>query len=111
MAKWSELQAWLFPQRFFRENLKLGEGGEEGLDRAREVAGDRDIRIAGGAATIQEYLNAGPVEEFSIALAPVLLGAGIRLFDGVDTSGFALEPTRSEPSPRVTHLTYAVRRR
>ena len=32
MTKWSELQAWLFPQRWFRENLKLGEGGEEGID-------------------------------------------------------------------------------
>jgi dihydrofolate reductase len=177
MAQWMELQQWLFPLRFIRENLKLGEGGEEGrdndvareafertgasvmgkrmfdlgeqswpqeapfhtpvfvvthtrrdpwerpggttfhfvndgiehaLDQAREAAGDRDVRIAGGGATILEHLNAGLVDEFSIALSPVLLGAGTRLFDGVDASGVALEPVRSEPSSRVTHLTYAV---
>jgi dihydrofolate reductase len=130
--QWMELQQWIFPQRFFRENLKLGEGGEEGLDndiaretfertgtsvmgkrmfdageqawpeeapfhtpvfvvthdkrdpwerpggttfhfvndgiepaldQAREAAGDRDVRIAGGGATILEYLNAGLIDE------------------------------------------------
>ncbi|MEV8420118.1 dihydrofolate reductase family protein [Streptomyces niveus] len=178
--QWMELQGWIFPQRFFRENLKLGEGGEEGrdndiaretfertgasvmgkrmfdageqmwpesapfhtpvyvvthterdpwerlggttfhfvndgiesaLDQAREAAGDRDVRIAGGGATILQYLNAGLVDEFSIALSPVLFGGGIRLFDGVDASKIALEQVRSESSSRVTHLTYAVRRR
>jgi hypothetical protein len=128
MAQWMELQQWIFPQRFFREDLKLGEGGEEGrdneivretferagasvkgkrmfdlgekawpeeapfhtpvfvvthekrdlwerpdgttfhfvndgietaLDQARRAAGDRDVRIAGGGATILEYVNAG----------------------------------------------------
>ncbi|MYT69125.1 MULTISPECIES: dihydrofolate reductase family protein [unclassified Streptomyces] len=175
--QWMELQQWIFPQRHFRENLKLGEGGEEGrdndivretfertgasvmgknmfdagekmwpeeapfhtpvfvvthekrdpwerpggtvfrfvndgiesaLDQAREAAGDRDVRIAGGGATILEYLNAGLVDEFSIALSPVLFGSGIRLFEGVDASRIALEQIRSEPSPRATHLTYGV---
>lgn len=180
MGKWSQLHSWVFPLRFFRENLKLGEGGEEGLDndiaratyertgasimgkrmfeagelawpedapfhtpvfvvthtkreswkrlggttfhfvndgieaaldQAREAAGDRDVRIAGGAETILEYLNAGLIDEFSIALSPVLFGSGIRLFEGVDTGRVALEPLRAEPSPRVTHLRYAVRKR
>jgi dihydrofolate reductase len=48
----------------------------------RRRAGDRDVRIAGGGATILEYVNAGLVDEFSIALSPVLFGAGTRLFDG-----------------------------
>jgi dihydrofolate reductase len=178
--QWRELQQWVFPQRFFRENLKLGEGGEEGrdnailretfertgasvmgkrmfdagerawpeeapfhtpvfvvthekrdpwerpggttfhfvndgiepaLDRAREAAGDRDVRIAGGGATILEYLNAGRVDEFSLAVSPVLFGAGIRLFEGVDAGRVAVQPVRVEPSPRATHLTYAVRER
>src|SRR6201989_2868524 len=151
--KWMELQQWIFPQRFFRENLKLGEGGEEGrendvvrgtfertgasgmckrmlglaeqawpeeapchtpvfvvtheqrdpwersggttfhfvndgietaLDQAREAAGDRDVRIAGGGAALLEDANPGLIDEVSIALSPVLFGAGIRLFEGVD---------------------------
>jgi dihydrofolate reductase len=178
--QWVELQAWVFPQRFFRENLKLGGGGEEGrdndilretfertgasvmgkrmfdagermwpeeapfhtpvfvvthekrdpwerpggttfhfvddgigaaLDRAREAAGDRDVRISGGGETILAYLNAGLVDEFSIALSPVLFGSGIRLFEGVDVGRVALVPVGSEPSPRATHLTYTVRQR
>lgn len=178
--QWMELQGWVFPTRFFRENLGLGPGGEEGrdddvvratfartgasvmgrrmfdagermwpeeapfhtpvfvvthdrrdpwerpggttfhfvddgieaaLDRARAAAGDRDVRIAGGGETILQYLNAGLVDEFSVAVSPVLLGSGIRLFEGVDAERVALEPVRSESSPRVTHLTYAVRTR
>jgi dihydrofolate reductase len=78
------------------------------LDKARGAAGDRGVRIAGGGATILEHVNAGLVDEFSIALSPVLFGAGTRLFDGVDASRVALEPVRSESSSRVTHLTYLV---
>ena len=175
--QWMELQRWVFPTRFFRENLTIGKGGEEGrdndivretylrtgvsvmgkrmfdagermwpeeapfhtpvfvvthekrdpwerpggttfhfvnegielaLEQARDAAGDRDVRIAGGGETILEYVNAGLVDEFSIALSPVLFGSGIRLFEGVDAGRVALEPVRSEASSRVTHLTYAV---
>jgi dihydrofolate reductase len=178
--QWMELHQWIFPQRFTRENLKLGEGGEEGLDndvaratyertgasvmgkrmfdageqawpeeapfhtpvfvvthekrdpwerpggttfhfvndgieaalaQARDAAGDRDVRVAGGGETILEHVNAGLIDEFSIALSPVLFGTGVRLFEGVDAGRVALEPVRAEPSPRVTHLTYAVRER
>ncbi|WP_232660266.1 dihydrofolate reductase family protein [Pseudonocardia sp. TRM90224] len=179
-TKWSELQAWAFPQRFMRENLKIGEGGEEGvdndivraahertganvmgkrmfdagelawpdeapfhtpvfvvthterdpwerpggttfhfvndgieqaLDRAREAADDRDVRIAGGGAAVLQYLNAGLVDEFSITLSPVFFGAGTRLFEGVDADRIALEPVRTVSSPKVTHLTYTVQKR
>lgn len=175
--QWMELQQWAFPLRFFRENLKLGEGGEEGpdndfarethlrtgasimgkrmfeagehawpeeapfhtpvfvvthekrapwerpggttfhfvdagieaaLDQAREAAGARDVRIAGGGETILQYVNAGLVDEFTISLSPVLFGNGIRLFEGVDAARVALKPVRTEPTQRVTHLTYAV---
>jgi uncharacterized protein YndB with AHSA1/START domain/dihydrofolate reductase len=166
--QWMELQKWIFPLKFFRENLKLGRGGKEGpdndlvretfertgasimgkrmfdageamwpeeapfhtpvfvvthekrdpwerpggttfrfvndgieaaLDQARAAAGSRDVRIAGGADTIRQYLNAGLVDEFHIALSPVLFGDGIRLFDGVDA------PKLRAP---VTHLNYAL---
>jgi dihydrofolate reductase len=84
---------------------------EPALAQAREAAGDRDVRIAGGGRTILEYVNAGLIDEFSIALSPVLFGSGIRLFDGVDAGRVALSPVRAEPTERVTHLTYAVRER
>jgi dihydrofolate reductase len=181
MSQWAQLHQATFPQRFFRENLKLGKGGEEGVDndisqatfertgasvmgkrmfdagelswpeeapfhtpvfvvtntkrdawerpggttfhfvnddiataleQAREAAGDRDVRIAGGGTTILQFLNAGMVDEFMITLSPVLFGSGIRLFDGVNADRVGLEPVRVEPSPKgVTYLTYAVRNR
>lgn len=178
--QWMELQQWVFPQRFFRENLGLGQGGEEGrdndivratfertgasvmgkrmfeageeswpedppfhtpvfvvthekrdpwerlggttfyfvndgiesaLDQAREAAGDRDVRIAGGGEAIVEYVNAGLIDEFSIALSPVLFGSGVRLFESVDAARFALKPVTAESTLRVTHLTYTFRER
>jgi dihydrofolate reductase len=87
----------------------VNDGIEPALDQAREAAGDRDVRIAGGGATILEYVNAGLIDEFTIALSPMLFGSGIRLFEGVDAGRVALEPVRAEPTQRVTHLTYAVR--
>ena len=56
-------------------------------------------------------MNAGLIDEFTIALSPVLFGSGIRLFEGVDAARVALELIRAEPSPRATHVTYAVRER
>src|SRR6476661_7085537 len=89
----------------------VNDGIATALDQAREAAGDRDVRIAGGGETILESVNAGLIDEFSIALSPVLFGSGIRLFEGVDAGRVALEPVRAEPTQRVTHLTYAVRER
>ena len=178
--QWMELQRWAFRQRFLRQNLKLGKGGEEGrdndilreafertgasvmgkrmfdageqawpeeapfhtpvfvvtrekrdpwarpggttfhfvndgiesaLDQAREAAGERDVRIAGGGETIVQYLNAGLIDEFDVALSPVLFGSGIRLFDGVEASRVALRVVGAEPSPSTTHLSYTVQPR
>ena len=89
----------------------VDDGIESALAQAREAAGDRDVRIAGGGATILRFLDAGLVDEFSIAVSPVLFGSGIRLFEGVDARRVALEQVHAESSERVTHLTYAVRRR
>jgi dihydrofolate reductase len=178
LSQWMELQKWVSQQRFFRENLQLGEGGETGQDnrileetfnrtgvnimgkrmfeggerfwpeeapfhtpvfvlthqvrspwerpggttfhfvndgiesalrQAREVAGGKDIRIAGGAHAIVQYLNAGLVDEFSIALAPVFFGEGVRLFDGIDRRKVSPEIVEAIHSPLVTHLRYAVK--
>jgi dihydrofolate reductase len=178
-AQWGQLQSWMFKQRFFRENLNLGAGGNEGRDnaiaeetfrrtgasimgkrmfelgeigwpeeapfhtpvyvlthevrepwprpggttfhfvddgiesalaQARDAAGDRDVRIAGGGDTILQYLKAGLIEEFTIALAPVFFGSGVSLFDGIDADGLAAEQVHVEPSSPITHLTYALAR-
>jgi dihydrofolate reductase len=178
-AQWSKLQSWIFPQRYFRERLKLGDGGETGTDnqivehtfertgvsimgkrmfelgeamwpeeapfhtpvfvrtsqvrepwvrpggttfyfvndgiesalrQARAVAGDRDIRIAGGADVIQQYLRAGLVDEFALAISPVMFGGGRRLFEAISRD-LGVELVETIASPRVTHVRYAVRER
>jgi dihydrofolate reductase len=80
------------------------------LARARTAAGGRDIRIGGGADLIQQYLNAGLVDEFTISIAPVILGDGTRLFDFIKFGQIGLEVIDTIPSPRATHLGYAVSR-
>lgn len=174
-AKWGALMAWALDQRYLREKLKFGEGGETGpvndlvrqtfersgahimgrrmfdggelgwpeeapfhtpvfvlthqprepwvrpggtvfhfvtegaqaaLDQARQAAGSRDIRISGGADTIQQYLNLGVVDELEIALAPVLFGGGRRLFEQLaePLPGFRIE--RVLHHAKATHLKY-----
>jgi dihydrofolate reductase len=89
----------------------VNDGIERALERARAAAGDRDIRIAGGAEVIQQYLNAGLVDEFDIGLSPMFLGNGTKLFDGIDASKLGLEIVDTTPTALVTHLRYAVSRR
>lgn len=82
------------------------DGIEAALARAREAAGDADVAIAGGAATINQYLSAGLIDELRLHVAPMLLGAGERLFDGV--GDLNLERLATSGSALVTHLTYRV---
>src|SRR3981189_2418104 len=62
----------------------VSDGIEAALDRAFEAAGGRDVRLGGGAATIQQYLRARLVDEMHLAIVPVLLGRGERLFDNLE---------------------------
>ena len=82
---------------------------DEAIGRARGAAGDQDVQIMGGADVIRQALAAGHVDELSITIAPVILGAGKRLFDGFDSS-IDLEHLRTLQSPLATHITYRVRR-
>ena len=82
------------------------DGIEAALARAREAAGDADVAIAGGAATINQYLSAGLIDELRLHVAPMLLGGGARLFDGV--GDLNLERLDTGGSALVTHLTYRV---
>ena len=175
LSLWSQLQQWVEQQQFFRENLKLGPGGETGpvndmirktteriganimgkrmfeqgerswpenapfhtpvyvlthekrepwvrpggttfyfvndgpeaaLELARKSAGGRDIRIAGGANVIQQYLNMRVIDELEIALAPVLFTRGRRLFENLDDSVPQFRIDNVLASPTATHLRY-----
>ncbi|GGP24853.1 dihydrofolate reductase family protein [Silvimonas amylolytica] len=79
-------------------------GIHEALDRAREAAGDKDVRIGGGTATIQQYLRAGLIDELHIAIAPVLLGVGERLFEGLDMRALGYECVQSVGTEKATHV-------
>jgi dihydrofolate reductase len=174
LSLWSKLQSWVFQQKFFRENLKLGEGGETGRDnrmleetfkrtgvsimgkrmfeggerfwpeeapfhtpvfvlthqarkpwerhggttfhfvndgietalgQARKAAGNKDIRIAGGANVIQQYLNAGLVDEFTIHYSPAFFGGGERLFSGI-SKDVNVKIKEAFGSKEVTHVTF-----
>ncbi len=174
-AKWGAMMAWIINQQYFRENLKLGPGGETGpvndllrgtteriganimgkrmfdqgevawpeeapfhtpvyvlthekrepwvrpggttfyfvndgaegaLALAREFAGGSDIRIAGGADVVQQYLSMGAVDELEIALAPVLFGGGRRLFENIGEPQHQFRIDRILDGPHATHLRY-----
>lgn len=174
-AKWGALMGWVFDQQYFRDNLKLGPGGETGpvndmlrhtaertganimgkrmfdggergwpeeapfhtpvyvlthekrepwvrpggttfhfindgperaLELARKSAGGRDIRIAGGADVIQQYLNLGLIDELEIALVPVLFGGGRRLFENLHETLPSFRIDRVLDTPKATHLRY-----
>ena len=174
-AKWGALMGWILKQQYFRDNLKLGPGGETGpenemlrktteriganimgkrmfeqgerawpaeapfhtpvyvlthqkrepwvrpggttfyfvndgaesaLAQARDSAGDRDVRISGGADAVQQYLNMGVVDELEIALAPVLFSSGRRLFEKLDESVSQFRIDNVLDSPTATHLRY-----
>jgi dihydrofolate reductase len=78
-------------------------GPEEALERAREAAGDRNISIAGGATTINQYLAAGAIDELRLHVAPVVIDAGyVRVFDGVGPITWPSVSGRW--TPEVTHL-------
>lgn len=81
------------------------DGIESALEQARRAARGKDVALAGGAKAAQQYLKAGLVDEMLISQAPVLLGNGERLFEGVDDlHGLALVQTVAEPN--VTHLKF-----
>jgi dihydrofolate reductase len=84
------------------------DGIESALEQARAAAADRDIGLAGGADVVQQYLEAGLIDEMQLHVVPLFLGDGVRLFDGrLPDAPRALECTRVLESPTgVTHLQY-----
>lgn len=86
------------------------DGIEVALEQAIASAGGKDVSIAGGANAIQQYLNAGLLDELQIHVAPVLLGGGVRLFDDMQTAPFGLEFTNVIGSPSATHVRLRVQK-
>jgi dihydrofolate reductase len=83
------------------------DGIEAALERATAAADGRDIRLGGGAATIQQYLNAGLVDELNLVIVPILLGGGERLFDNLDGVPNGYECVQFAASPSVVHVRLA----
>jgi dihydrofolate reductase len=78
-------------------------GIHEALKQAREAARGMDVRIGGGPNTIKQYLRAGLIDELHLAIAPVLLGGGEHLFEGVDLRGLGYECIQFVASEKATH--------
>ena len=79
-------------------------GIDEALERAREAAGDKDIRIGGGTATIRQYLEARLIDEMHLAVAPTILGKGENLFEGLDFPELGYRVTFYQPGEAALHL-------
>jgi dihydrofolate reductase len=82
------------------------DGIHQALQRAKEAANGLDVRLGGGVATIQQYLRAGLIDELHIAVSPVLLGKGERLFDGVDMRALGYDVVQHVSSGKATHLVF-----
>ncbi len=80
------------------------EGTVVALERAREGAGGKDVRLGGGVNVIQQYLRQRLIDEMHVAISPVLLGAGERLFDRINLPALGYTCTKHVASARATHV-------
>lgn len=84
------------------------EGLAPALENARQAAAGKNVIVMGGADVLRQCLDAGVVDEFTLTIAPVLLGGGKRLFDGISRTDAVFERTGVVESPYATHLRYRV---
>lgn len=82
------------------------DGIESALTQAKALAGNKNISIAGGANTIQQFLKAGHLDELQIHIVPILLNGGVRLLENIEK--IKLEKIRVIDSPSVTHLKFRI---
>jgi dihydrofolate reductase len=83
------------------------DGIHAALERAKKAAGDRDVRIGGGVATIRESLRAGLVDEMHLVVSPVLLGAGEHLLGGIDLPALGFRVREHVNTPNAAHVVLA----
>jgi len=79
-------------------------GIEEALERAREAAGELDVKIGGGVATVRQYLQVRAIDELHLAVSPVILGSGEALFEGLDLASLGYAVTGSTPGEGASHI-------
>jgi dihydrofolate reductase len=89
----------------------INDGIESALEKAKISAKGKDIRIQGGANTIQQYIHAGLIDEFFLHIAPVFLGTGIRLFEGINKNLYTLEIAEIIHSDLTTHVRYTCKKK
>lgn len=83
------------------------EGPDAALARARDAARGKDVRVGGGVHAIQQYLRSRLIDEMHIAISPVVLGAGERLFEGVNLPALGYACTQHVATSRATHLVFS----
>jgi dihydrofolate reductase len=79
-------------------------GIEEALQRAKQAAGDKDVKIGGGVSTVRQYLQAGLIDSLHFAIAPVVLGQGEALYAGLDLPALGFSVTERKVTEYVTHI-------
>jgi dihydrofolate reductase len=88
----------------------VSDGIHAALERAAEAAGEKDVRVGGGVATVRQYLIAGLIDEMHLAISPVLLGSGEHLLAGIDAPMLGYELSEHVPGTNVTHVVLTKRR-
>ena len=83
------------------------DGIESALEQARAAAGDKDVKIGGGVSTVRQYLKAGLIDELHLAIAPVVLGQGEALFEGIDLRALGYRTVEHAPTAATTHIVLA----
>jgi dihydrofolate reductase len=86
----------------------VADGIESALAEANDAAAGQDVWLAGGASVANQYLAAGLVDEIDVSIAPLILGAGRRLFEGLARGAVELKQVRAVDAPGVTHIRYDV---
>lgn len=98
------------PKEWVKEGspfIFVTDGVESAVEKSRQAAGDKDVAVS-SASIAQQCIRAGLLDEVHLALMPVLLGGGVRLFDHLGTEPIELERTRVVEAPGVTHLSFRV---
>ena len=97
-------QEWLMDESPF---IFVTDGVESAVRQAKQAAGDNDIALS-SASIAQQAIKAGLLDQIALALMPILLGGGVRLFDNLGATPIELETTSVIDAPGVTHLGYRV---